>query len=211
VWTRLHKLGRRPAPRGARPAAPRHDTPPDGWEVVGSSWPDRLGVRLDSAVLHLADAAARATSRRMFLAGAGAVGTALAGLAGSRVFWGTTPALAGHQVLSCNAFGGNDMNPEACGPSAPCPSAHCVPHDDILGASWCRNALAAVTWRNWGQTECVSADAHSCWQEDCCKQYGGIAMCCDCCSTTNVGSGGCTSCESATRYKCVCDGRRQNC
>lgn len=210
MWTRSRRLARRPAPPGARAVSHRHDTPPDGWEVVDSSWAERLGVRIDTAVLHLADAAARGTSRRAFLAGAGGLSAAAVTFAGRRLVWNTPTAEAGHQIFNCNNL--DSGNPGACGPSAPCLEEHCLAHsDDLGGKSLCRNALAAVVWQRYTEGICVGADDHSCWRENCCKEYGGIAMCCDCCTNENRGSGSCTSCEDHTRYKCICDGRRQNC
>jgi hypothetical protein len=214
VLMQSQTLSRRPAPPGATPVAPT-DAPPDGWEQVEASRRQRLGVRVDSAVLRLADVVASAMSRRGFLAGVGGAGAALVTFGGVRGFWGTGAAVAGHETFSCDVFHGpGDQNPGACAPWPPCPDNHCIAHpDDIIGKSLCHNALGAVTWQHWTQGTCGPAGAHSCWKESCCDGHGGggIAMCCDCCTTTNMGAGQCSSCESATRYLCMCDGRRHNC
>lgn len=204
--TRLRRLSRRPAPQGVRPASREGDRPPDGWEVVDASWAERVAVGLDSALLRVADTAARATTRRAFIAGASGVGVALVGLGSSGYLWGTHRARANHEV-GCNATDPNGALAGPCGPNPLCRDHHC--RDDNGN---CRAGLDGdhgVTWRDYGGSTCTDNENtfHNCWTDNCCgSSYNGKARCCDCCEHTSSGA----HC-SCGRHKCICRKRVANC
>lgn len=203
---RLQRLSHRPAPPGVRAPARDPELPPDGWEVLDASWPERVAIRVDSSLLRLADTAARATSRRAFLAGASGAGVALVGLGSTGVLWGTRSAQAGHVLEPCNRWDGSGS---PCGPSPYCPGSHCINSGDMAG--WCRNALGEVTWRQYLGNTCDPNTVHSCWREQCCANFSGHFMCCDCCSNSGAGSR-CQSCpDNPNRFICTCSAKIRDC
>lgn len=184
------------APPGVRP--PAQDGPADGWVVLDQSRAARAGVAVDTALLRIADGAARTINRRRFLAGTGAAVLAVT-IGASGVF--RTRSAYG---AVCNVLDPNNALAGACGPSPLCPTSHC----ENSGGS-CDATLSAVTWRAYGGCDCVGPSSQNCWTENCCSQYNGTFRCCDCCSTSGAG-GQCCGCN-VTRRRCICRRKETSC
>lgn len=198
----------RPAPANVRPPQNRPDRPPDGWELIPASFAERLVMDLDSAVLRIADSAARNLTRRDFLDRAGRMGL-LAGLSMSGLLWRAGPAQAQQDTpCACNCLDPNNQLPGPCGPTALCSNAQ-----NCNDQGNCKVSISGIRRRNnqsnntWPGTDCAGANDPNCWVEDCCAQGQGVYRCCDCC-TNGTNPPFCTGSGCTNKHKCVC--RKQN-
>ena len=193
----------RPAPPGLWPAQLRFDRPPDGWAIVDASWKQRASVRMDHALLRMADVAARGTTRREFLRRAGAVGF-LAGLNISGLIWGAVPAEA-HEEPCRDASG----EPGPCGPSPICAPRHC------RSDGQCKLAFGDpgdVRRRGpWESIACASSTVMNCWVEHCCSVNNNHVRCCDCCTPNPPMGFTCTGTGCTTKRRCVCRDNQGGC
>jgi hypothetical protein len=190
IWLRW--LTRRAAPPVVRSAVARSDRPADAWEPVDPSWGERLAVGVDSSLIRMADAAARGTSRRDFLAWTGALGLAVGAGAGTALF---RPGAARAHGLPCDDDG------SACGPSPLCSGTYCT-------STNCAAGRADTARRTYAGTGCTSSTSN-CWTEHCCAQaFNGHARCCDCCAPSSgldcTGSG-------CPNRRCICRSRIDTC
>jgi hypothetical protein len=210
MWKRSRGLPHkspRPAPPGVRLAYPDRDGPPDGWELIAPSFGERVSIGLDSVLLRMTGAAARAISRREFLRRTGELAV-LAGLAVAGLAWEAGPASSHEpEFNTCNPFG---VNPQggACGPSRLCPQSVC------LSGGRCNTGIAGVRRRvdgmadppHWPGNDCGNDSRHHCWLE-CCPPTGTRTKwrCCDCCVNPNQCSACTSSCGGCTtKVKCIC-------
>lgn len=197
---RLFKTNRRFAPPGVRPADLREDRPPDGWAPVDESVGQRVAQRVDTAVLRFADGAARAATRRDFLAGAGAIGLAV-GIGASGLLWGAPKSYGADTI--CNVFDPNNNLAGPCGPAPLCVGSRC--NDGSCVAS-----RSTVTWRAYGVCDCVGPGTTNCWTENCCGTFSGKFRCCDCCEQDGAG-GSCCGCSVSRMKRCICRKKVQDC
>jgi hypothetical protein len=190
IWLRW--LTNKPAPPAVRSPVARSDRPADAWEPVDPSLGERLAVGVDSSLLRMADAAARGTSRRQFLARTGAVGLSL-GLGTATVLFRTQKASA--HGLACDSDG------SACGPSPLCSGTYCT-------STNCAAGRADTARRTYAGTGCTSSTSN-CWTEHCCAQaFNGHARCCDCCAPSSGLD--CTGTGCPNR-RCICRSRIDTC
>lgn len=184
----------RPAPAGSRPSAST-DSPPDGWDLVEPSRGQQASVRLDGALLRVADSAARHVSRRDFLKRVGQVGLVV-GLGTVRVLWGPVPRA---EAAHCNHYGQSSSG-GACGPSEICPNLSCTAEKQCKTAHTCSQGCG-VRRQPHTQGTCGSDSASNCWTE-CCS--GTTWRCCDCCTCQTLNEDACMSCTGCTKRKCIC-------
>jgi hypothetical protein len=176
----------------------RFDRPPDGWEPVDPALVERAGTRFDSALLRVADTAARGTTRRQFISVVGGAGLA-AGLGLSGILWRSSTARA--DGLTCNYFD-PDKSSGPCGPSPICSSTYCNSTGN------CAAARTDTARRTYAGSYCTSSTSN-CWTEHCCgTSYNGHAKCCDCCAPSSGGDCLGTGCPNR---KCICRSRINTC
>jgi hypothetical protein len=199
VSKRLSRVSNWPAPSGVRPPDLRDDGTADGWITVEASRAERIGERMDSALLRFADGAARIATRRQFLAGAGAVGLAVT--AGATGLLRPSRTFAADTV--CNVFDPNNNLAGPCGPSPLCIGDRCQDGSCVASRS-------TVTWRQYGGCDCVAPSVGNCWTENCCGSFSGKFRCCDCCEQDGVG-GSCCTCSVPRMKKCICRKKTLDC
>lgn len=123
------------------------------------------------------------TSRRVFLRNL-LRGAFLVGASGS--FLGTVLTETAAALHVCSDPGENPYcNTQCCN----APAMNCFNNSSCKG-------------RPYQGSQCQSSGG--CWHEyD--AASGNTYKCCDCCTSTNVGSGQCTGSCGGTKYKCVCE------
>lgn len=178
----------RPAPPGTHRFTKRSDRMPHGWAPLDPTRIERVRVHADSALLNMADAAARSVSRRTFLKRAGQMAFAV-GVSMSWIVKAASPAAA--RCYQCG---------DPCGPSPPCGSSKCV-----SGTGDCKTSVAGVRYRDHDDFFCTNSSGQ-CWTANCCA---GVCppgqqqsrLCCDCCIDADPNT--CTSpCDP--KKACIC-------
>lgn len=189
TWFRRATRSSTPAP----PGTGRVQTvkgPADAWTSLNPRLPDRIVEGLDRASLRVADRAASAVSRRLFLKRVGQVGL-LVGLGLSGLLQGSF-VQAYEETVGCNAYGDPPGGP--CGNSPLCEPDRCTG----------QNCTDHGKRRDYRDNFCCGFNctgSMNCWRENCCSwpAWNSYVSCCDCCAM-----GGTIGCTNCTGTKCVC-------
>jgi len=201
----LRKLARRNAPQGSPYFAPSWRGTPHGWRRdVGSL--EQFGDGLDAQLLKITVRMTDGVTRRDLLRRAAGVG-AVAGLAMTRTLWTPGNAAGGAVALSCYATDPNGVADGACGPSPICSDSWCNSNGN------CADAQTLASKRGYGGNVCQNSISgeDNCWTENCCgTPLNRVSLCCDCCTPSGPGAGGCNDC-SRPKQKCICRSNIRNC